>query len=140
VIGVPPAGARGTRPSGRSFAVARHPLSGAVGCPSGCRLDSVQDVDAAAKEPTCVIARKTRKSSKVSKLCDEPKSGRTRPFFEDLRARSDASRMTRSPAARVCQRCRLRRVAKASFHELFWRAGGNFVGVRFAADPQHASV
>jgi len=34
MIGVPPAGARGMRPSGRSFAVARHPLSGAVGCPS----------------------------------------------------------------------------------------------------------
>jgi len=33
VIGVPPAGARRTRPSGRLFAVARHPLSGAVGCP-----------------------------------------------------------------------------------------------------------
>jgi len=132
VIGVPPAGARGTRPSGRSFAVARHPLSGAVGCPSGCRLDSVQDVDAAAKEPTCVIARKTRKSSKVSEFCDESKAAvahfPTSPLPTSPRPIRRPQPHGAEAGRRVCPWDRRRRVAKPSFHEL----SGALAAISFA--------
>jgi len=88
----------------------------------GCRLDSVQDVDAAAWEPTCVIALKTRKTSNVSEFCDESK-GPSSPIL------ADASRRAGMPAAVFTSGTCSGESQKRHFMSLSGSSNDNFVHV-----------